>query len=115
VKFIKVVGWVSGFKFQVMGVTALSSSLLRRRFLFCGMTTRGASQWDGYLEYHTSWLAPMGVEILFLFCCLQVTRAIKKKKIVADSGTRSLYGIKTGASKYYSKRIAFTGEILVII
>ena len=64
-----------------MGLTALSSSLLRRRFsfaeltfLFCGMTNsksrqiiaRFASQWDSYLKYYTSWLAPMGVEILFL-------------------------------------------------
>jgi len=37
-KFIEGVGWVSGFKFQVVGLTALSKSLLRRRFLFCGMT-----------------------------------------------------------------------------
>ena len=27
---------------------------------------RFASQWDSYLKYYTSWLAPMGVEILFL-------------------------------------------------
>ena len=27
------VGWVSGFRFQVMGLTVLSYSLLRRRFL----------------------------------------------------------------------------------
>jgi len=76
--------YMYGFRFQVSGVglTALSGSLLRRRFLFCGMTTilgnsyfggmtiarrgeegllagrgvsaRFASQWDGYLEFHTS-------------------------------------------------------------
>jgi len=56
-----------GFRFQVSGVglTALSSCLLRRRFLLrrndnCsqgrGRIARGTSQWDGYLEYKTSWI-----------------------------------------------------------
>ena len=56
-------------------LTALSHSLLRRRFLLrrndnCsqmrGRIARFTSQWNSYLEYYTSYLAPMGVEILFL-------------------------------------------------
>ena len=90
-------------------LTALSHSLLRRRFLLrrndnCsqmrGRIARLASRWNSYLEYYTSYLAPMGVKIFFLFCCLRVPQATKKKtssnkkeKIVADSGTISLYGM----------------------
>ena len=59
-----------------------------------GISARFASQWNSYLECKTSCLAPMGVEILFLFCCLRVPQATKKKKIVADSGTKSLYGMR---------------------
>ncbi len=77
-----------------MGLTALSNSLLAgdsyfggmttrfAEFLFFGMTiarmarkdcsqsrgisARFASQWNSYLEYKASCIAPMGVEILFL-------------------------------------------------
>ena len=51
------------------GLTALSHSLLRRRFLLrrndnCsqmrGICARVASQWNSYMEYKTSCLAPMG-------------------------------------------------------
>ena len=91
-------------------LTALSHSLLRRRFLLrqndnCsqmrGRIARFTSQWNSYLEYYTSYLAPMGVEIFFFFVAFECLRqqkrkpqATKKKKIVADSGTKSLYGMQ---------------------
>ena len=39
-----IVGVVSGFRFQVAGLTKLSNSLLCRRFLICGMTEQGQEQ-----------------------------------------------------------------------
>ena len=64
-----------------------------------GISARFASQWNSYLEYKASCIAPMGVEILFLFCCLRVPQATKKKKIVADSGTESFMECRTAAFK----------------
>ena len=84
------------------GLTALSNSLLRRRFLLrrndnCsqmrGRIARFTSQWNSYLEYYTSYLAPMGVEIFFKVLLWQAQHDKTLKKIVADSGTKSLYGI----------------------
>jgi hypothetical protein len=90
------------------GLTALSSSLLRRRFLFCGMAARFARKMCSSYEL-VGWLSgilyvlisPDGNEILFLFCCLREPLAAKKNKIVVDSGTKSFYGIKTCASNLF--------------
>jgi hypothetical protein len=63
------------------------------------MTTRFASQWDSYLEYYTSYLAPMGVEIFFKVFVRQTQFDKTLKKIVADSGTDSFMECKISASK----------------
>ena len=79
------------------GLTALSNSLLRRRFLLrrndnCsqmrGRIARFTSQWNSYLEYYTSYLAPMGVEILFLlyFDFAQFYKA--KKRLQRTTGRK---------------------------
>ena len=65
----------------VVGLTALSESLLRRRFLICGMTARVARRWDSYLEYYTSYLAPMGTASFY--------KSVRFVKDIADSGTDS--------------------------
>jgi hypothetical protein len=48
--------------------------------------------------YKTPYLAAMEMKIFFLFCCLRVPQATKKKKIVVDSGTIRLMENKMSAA-----------------
>ena len=118
-------------------LTALSHSLLRRRFLLrrndnCsqmrGRIARLASRWNSYLEYYTSYLAPMGVKIFFLFCCLRLLFLLpealegnkKEKRFPLPSGLDKTYSIPDNYSigspseQHFAFELALEFELVIL-
>jgi len=83
-------------------------SLLRRRFLFCGMTARRHERFvlalraseNSYLEHYTSWLAPMGTASFFCFISTSINLT-KQKKIEWTAGPIVFMKYKTTASNLF--------------